>query len=184
MSVHHVSSVSLAEWDSVWAEADQVHELVEGVPVVVPGEREPNVFGASRLIIHLHEALGRPVKALPGIEVLIKPDPDPTIRRPDLAVVGPDRESTGYRLAPDRLLLAVEFVSPSTARTDFGDKASEYAAANIPSCLLVDLRDRDRGTLTLLSDPTPRGYRTRFQGTSVSLALAGARVPLTIDDLR
>jgi Uma2 family endonuclease len=78
------------------------------------------------------------------------------LRRPDLMVFpAVCLEDEGAALRPADVLLAVEIVSWANPRSDYRDKAADYAAMRIPYYVLVDPRG---GTGVVHSEP---GYRQR-----------------------
>ncbi|MEV4312352.1 Uma2 family endonuclease [Actinocrispum sp. NPDC049592] len=78
--------------------------------------------------------------------VLIQSAFPPRVRVPDIVVVPEDpANDTVSRFNADRVLLAVEVISPGSRVTDTATKPAEYAAAGIPHYWVIDIE----GTLSL-----------------------------------
>lgn len=170
--------VSLDEWERLGSD---VHELVDGIPIVTPTESGTNSRGA-RLLANLLESRTS-LRAYTPLDVALPPGPrGATVRCPDLVLVTEDFDPQRSRAEAAEVELVAEFVSPESVERDWITKRREYAAAGIPRYLVVDMR---RGHLALFDriqtgrylDPThPHGR--------ASLDLDGERVDLRLDDLR
>lgn len=101
---------------------------------------------------------------------LSEPEPEP-----DLAVVRLDRPRDQH---PKSALLIVE-ISDSSLRKDLGIKARVYAAADVPTYLVLDVR---RSRAHVHTEPGPDGYSSMaVVGFDTPLDLAG--VTVTLSDL-
>jgi Uma2 family endonuclease len=124
-------------------------ELVEGRLSGSPSPSLDHNLAASAL----REVLTRhaPPEVVVVLDVdldlrLTPPDRPGFVRRPDLLVAHASARrrirETGGLLHAGEVLLVVEFVSPSSHRTDHVVKRSEYADAGIPHYWIVDLGER------------------------------------------
>ncbi|QQS01658.1 MAG: Uma2 family endonuclease [Austwickia sp.] len=171
-------------------------ELVAGVPVMSPSESANNRATVFTVAYHLRTQLGTAYRFEPDSDVILPPTGGrDTVRMPDLLV---RRRIPGHTPPHGDLtdvVLVVEIVSPGSVRTDRVAKRREYAAAGIPSYLVVDVRG-DVPTLTLYdnvtSDPagsggsgrhTGRYAEPRGDGSTVTLHVDGVPVTLTATDL-
>ena len=119
------------------------YEVVDGELLVTPAPRLPHQEAAFRLA----QILDGHVLRLGGAHVLMSPadiefDPH-TLVQPDV-FVAPWVEGRRPRAWTDiaRLLLAVEVLSPSTARADRTVKRRCYQRAGVPEYWIVDLDAR------------------------------------------
>jgi Uma2 family endonuclease len=148
-------------------------ELIDGEIVVTPppyGNHErcislvvEQVFASSATRMHFagHKGLLIPgtAAAVPGHFI-----PDATFAPRDRDLF---RDAPPWML-PDGVAMVVEVTSSSPVNDRFG-KRHGYAVAKIPLYLLVD---RQRGQVTLFSDPVRNAYATRTQapfGGSIKL---------------
>lgn len=119
------------------------YEVVDGELLVTPAPRLPHqeaVFRLARILDdHVREVDGGHVFSSPAD---IEFDPH-TLVQPDVFVV-PSVEGRRPRAWTDisNLLLAVEVLSPSTARADRTVKRRRYQRAGVPEYWIVDLDAR------------------------------------------
>ncbi|MBA3251368.1 MAG: Uma2 family endonuclease [Geodermatophilaceae bacterium] len=110
------------------------YELIDGILIVSPAPVPRHQRAVIGLIILLHAACPA------DLEVLVSPiDYQPNRRtsvQPDVLVVS--RAEVGPKNLTERLLLAVEVLSPSTRRKDLVLKHSVYADAAVASYWTVD----------------------------------------------
>jgi Uma2 family endonuclease len=116
------------------------HEVVDGEHLMTPSPRAPHQVALSEL-----EALLRPYVREHGLgQVLHSPadiEFDPrTLMQPDLFVTSHRRVRDWADAQP--LRLAVEVLSPSTARADRFVKRRRYQRAGVPEYWIVDLDAR------------------------------------------
>ena len=116
------------------------HEVVDGEHLVTPAPRLPHQVAISELEALLRpyvkrHALGRVVHSPADIEL----DPH-TLVQPDLFVTSKRRARTWADAQP--LRLAVEVLSPSTARADRLVKRRRFQRAKVPEYWIVDLDAR------------------------------------------
>lgn len=110
----------------------------------------PTASLAHQIILdRLHLVLSRhsPVGMVCPWDVDVRLADDPLhVRVPDLVVI---RSTVRGIVRPQRVLLAVEVVSPSSGTVDHIHKAQEYARAGIPGYWLIDHQDGAAVTLTV-----------------------------------
>ena len=116
------------------------HEVVDGEHLVTPAPRAPHQVALSELEAVLRpyvkrHALGRVIRSPADIEL----DPH-TLVQPDLFVTSKRRVKTWADAQP--LRLAVEVLSPSTARADRLVKRRRFQRAKVPEYWIVDLDAR------------------------------------------
>ncbi len=175
------------EWERI-EDDEHVHELVEGVLIVVPPESPLNAFGGGRLLGCLFMASAGPDGQRFQVGTATQVDttpPDatyPTYRVTDLTVIRAEADIRGRTVPPSDLLLAIEIVSPASVATDYIHKRAEYAIVGVPAYLIVDFRPGHERLLllTLGSDGT---YAVAADDDQITLRLAGADIPLSIADL-
>ena len=183
-------------------------ELVRGHAIMTPSEASQNGRATYRLGLILGPRLGATWEPMSGPSVVIADDPVATTRVPDLLVVRSQSVGPDWRMAARDIALVVEVVSPSSVETDWVTKRAEYAAAGIPTYLIVDVRFDDGPRLwlfdrvlradgsgepttydeptepTTYDEPTGRTTYPRYadptgDGLSVTLRIPGAD-PITI----
>jgi Uma2 family endonuclease len=116
------------------------HEVVDGEHLVTPAPRAPHQIALSELEALLRpyvkeHALGRVIHSPADLEF----DPH-TLMQPDLFVTAGRRVKTWQDALP--LRLAVEVLSPSTARADRILKRRRLQRAKVPEYWIVDLDAR------------------------------------------
>jgi Uma2 family endonuclease len=78
--------------------------------------------------------------AVPDVDVVLVESFPPLLRVPDIVVVSLADARTGpKRYRADQVSLAVEIISPGTARVDRVAKMAEYAEFGIPNYWIIDL---------------------------------------------
>jgi Uma2 family endonuclease len=119
------------------------HELLDGLHVVTPAPEYPHQSVLSEILVALHKALEGnaelQVLASPA-DIVLSPR---TLVQPDLFVI---RRQPGQRIRKWREVgvpvLAIEFLSPSTAARDRGAKRRIYQRAGVAEYWIVDLDAR------------------------------------------
>ena len=116
------------------------HEVVDGEHLVTPAPRAPHqvaVFELAKLLDQyvVRHSLGRVMHSPADLEF----DPH-TLTQPDLFVTAKRRVKTWKEALP--LRLAVEVLSPSTARADRIVKRRRFQRAKVPEYWVVDLDAR------------------------------------------
>ena len=124
-------------------------ELVRGRAVMTPTEAFRNIGAAKRLARLLDDAFLPAWESYLNGSVLLRDDPTPTIRVPDLLLARGDIDQTRWLARAEEVALVAEVVSPSSMETDWVTKGAEYAAAGIPNYLLIDARFPDGPRLWL-----------------------------------
>lgn len=150
-------------------------EVVEGNIVLSPTPSGRHAW----IVSEIHEQLTIPPGARSVQNVTI--DVPATGERyvPDLVVLPRDVVLTDdWIFPPEHVLLAVEVVSPSNARTDRVVKPRGYASVAVPLYLLVDPLDR---TTTLFSSPEGGVYREHVQAAFGKVIALPAPFDVAID---
>ncbi|MGX1808599.1 Uma2 family endonuclease [Nocardia sp. NPDC055321] len=174
--------LTLGEWSALpELERGRCRELVDGVLVVAP-QPPRHQLAVWRMAAQLEPALPRSVAALARIELVIDDGTPPTVRVPDVLVVGGAAGAAhADRVEPADVLAAVEIISPGSRRTDRIMKMTEYAESGIAEYWLLDIE----GTVCLR---THRLRGDRYEPTGehtgrVTLELEGISIPLDLDAL-
>jgi len=154
-------------------------ELLDGEVVEMAPIGPAHAAGVNCVARAFSRAVGdRAVVAVQNPVVLTnwtEPQPDVTLLRV---------RSDGYRLShptPDDVFLAVE-VADTTLFTDRNRKIPLYAAAGVREVWLVDV---NAGTIEVLRDPAPEGYRhqqTAARGARVA-CLAFPDIEVAVTDI-
>ena len=153
------------------------YEVVDGELLVTPAPR----WAHQRAVLALARRLGDYLVLHHVAEVTLSPadvELDPrTLVQPDLFVVPLDegRRMREWSEIRGRLLLAVEVLSPSTARADRHLKRRRYQRAAIPEYWIVDLDAR------LLERWRPEDERPEVLADRIEWQPSGATEPLTIE---
>ncbi len=151
--------ITLQEWDAEYAGREEAYELVDGIPVMTPGEALGNTYAGSLLWRLLTARLPSGWIAAQQMSIHIgERQRRHTVRIPDLTVVPSGLDRTTARVRPGQVALVVEVISPSSIERDWITKRAEYAAAGIPAYLVIDVRELDNVSLTLFEDPRDGAY--------------------------
>ncbi|GAB2522217.1 Uma2 family endonuclease [Nocardia heshunensis] len=173
--------LTIAEWSLLPENNRHCRELVDGVLVVAP-QPPRHQLAVWRLAAQLERALPRRVAAMARIELLIDEGSPPTVRVPDVLIVGGAAGAEhATRVRPADVLAAVEIVSPGSRRVDRVMKFAEYAAAGIEHYWLLETEDALRLLTYRLRDQqyVPTGEYTG----QVALEVDGMTLPLDLDAL-
>ena len=154
-------TVSLAEWDDDYSRREATYELVDGVPIMTPPtESFANAVAISELQHALRSApLSPETRVVTHHAVHLGGSGRATVRIPDV-VVARSANYAAHRLTADEVALVAEVVSDSGVETDWIHKRAEYAAAGIPTYLIVDVRPDPGGApsrprIYAFTDATP-----------------------------
>lgn len=150
--------------------ADLKVELLEGGLVDMPPQGLPQ----TDLIEVLNRFLSRRLSEHLGVrQALPFAATDLSEPEPDLAVVRLDRPRDRH---PSSAVLIIE-ISDSSLRKDLGIKARIYAAAGVPTYIVLDVR---RHRAHVHTEPGPDGYSSvAVVGFDTPLDLAGVTVVLS-----
>lgn len=126
--------LSLADWEALPESEFNRIELQEGVLIVSPRPKPEHQETLGELYVQLRAQIPPGVKVYLEIDVIIDGDHPPTVRVPDLALVDAHAPEP---ITAESVVVAIEIVSPGTARMDLVTKRSEYAGAGIPHYWIV-----------------------------------------------
>lgn len=117
------------------------YELVDGELLVTPSPRNPHQLVVIELIAALHEYLrrervGRVLTSPSDIEL----EPE-SVLQPDVFVMPPE-EAERRAFPVHELMLAIEVLSPSSARFDRGRKRLYYQRNGVDEYWIVDIDSR------------------------------------------
>jgi Uma2 family endonuclease len=151
------------------------YELIDGELLVTPSPDYPHQRMVKALLFAIdpyveRHALGEALVSPADVEL----EPD-TIVQPDLYVMSPASRLARRWSADDRLLLAVEILSPSTARYDRVKKRRFFARVGVPEYWVVDLDAR------VVERTRPDDERIELASQTLAWHPAGAPEPLILD---
>lgn len=171
--------LTLEEWDALPEDVSRRFELVDGVLQMSPRPTSPHQVAITLLGAQLNAALmSHQFIAVPDVDVVLVETFPPLLRAPDIVVVSlPDARIGPKRYRADQLRLAVEIVSPGTARVDRVAKMADYAEAGIPNYWIIDLD----GDVTLDAFTLADGAYHPSLARAVGTVTLTKPVPLVID---
>lgn len=145
--------LSLDEWDAMPEDNSRRYELAEGVLQVSPRPAPRHQLAIMRLCAQLADQLPPGLVPVPEVEVCLFRGYPATVRVPDIVVVPASATETDRaRFDAEDVVLAVEVISPGSARIDRVVKSAEYADAGIKNYWIVDLAEPTTMTAYLLVD--------------------------------
>lgn len=152
------------------------YETVYGELLVSPSPRPRHQIVGARLFV----ALSNYLEENPGALALYSPADlsfgrDDVLVQPDIFVLRPEDASFKAWDTVGRLLLAIEILSPSTARHDRFTKRRLYQELGADEYWIVD---PDGGAVEVW---TPEAHFPRVETASVSWVAPGSRTPLVLD---
>jgi Uma2 family endonuclease len=171
--------LTLQEWDALPEDVSRRFELVDGVLQMSPHPTSNHQVAVTLLAAQLNAAImSRQLIAVPDVDVvLVEPFP-PLVRAPDIVVVSLIDARTGpKRYHGEHVQLAIEIISPGTARVDRVAKMAEYAEAGIPNYWIIDADGEVSLDVFVLAGSV---YRPSVAGAVGHVELAEP-VPITID---
>ena len=132
--------LTIDEWDDLSEDTSRRFELVDGMLQMSPKPTVMHQRSVRVLLAQLQDVGdGNNLEAVPDVDVVLVEAP-PLVRAPDLVVI--ERSALGKsRLHASDVLLAIEIVSPGSARVDRVSKLAEYAEAGIADYWIVDVAD-------------------------------------------
>lgn len=155
--------LTLEDFDALPEDNTRRYELQEGVLHVSPKAASFHQFVLSRLISVLDQTLPQGWVAIGEPEVLITGRYPPTVRIPDVVVLGLERVlEKPARFCAQDVVLAVEVLSPGSERADLLVKRAEYAEGGILFYWILDIRSRPILSANRLVDGV---YLEEFSGT-------------------
>jgi Uma2 family endonuclease len=151
------------------------YELIDGELLVTPSPDYPHQRMVKALLFAIdpyveRHALGEALVSPADVEL----EPD-TIVQPDLYVMSSTSRLTRRWSTDDRLLLAVEILSPGSARHDRVKKRRFFARVGVPEYWVVDLDAR------VVERTRPDDERIELLAQTLAWHPAGAPEPLTLD---
>ncbi len=159
--------------------ADDRVELIDGELVEMPPMGPPHAGIVNELANVLPALVGPNARLRVQSSVQLTRYTQP---EPDLAVVRRDPQRYMQRHPqPADVLIAIE-VADSSLAFDQNEKMPRYAAAGVPEAWLVDVRAR---TITVYTEPSPRGYRSSrtMAWTEEVIAAAVEGLRLTFEEI-
>jgi Uma2 family endonuclease len=154
------------------------YELIDGELIVTPSPGRPHQLVASDILFIIKgyvDQQGIGVTFMAPADLELQPG---TITQPDIFVVpfptSPKADEPGWAVV-DRLLLAIEIISPSSVRIDRVVKRDFYLNAGVPEYWIVDLDAR------MIERWTPSSETPDVLRKSLQWLPPGAAAPLTID---
>lgn len=152
------------------------YETVYGELFVTPAPRLPHQLLVQRIVVALAEYLERhPVGLCLTSPADISWGRDDLLVQPDVFVVPVDEARTGDWSRIRHLLLAVEILSPSTARADRFTKRRAYQDQRVPTYWVVD------GEAHSVEVWTPDAELPVVERACVVWRPEGAGAPCTLD---
>ena len=151
------------------------YELVDGELLVTPSPDYPHQRAVKALLLVLdpyveRHGIGEPLLSPSDIEF----EPN-TIVQPDLYVAHFGDPHARRWSESDRMLLAIEILSPSSARYDRVTKRRFYAGVGVPEYWVVDLDAR------VVERTRPGDDRVELCEQALAWHPAGAPEPLVVD---
>jgi Uma2 family endonuclease len=151
------------------------YELIDGELLVTPSPDNAHQRAVRELFLLVHayveqHGIGETLFSPSDIE--LAPD---TIVQPDLYVMSSTSRLTRRWSTDDRLLLAVEILSPGSARHDRVKKRRFFARVGVPEYWVVDLDAR------VVERTRPDDERIELASQALAWHPAGAPEPLTLD---
>lgn len=168
---------SLEEWDALPEDTSRRFELVEGLLQMSPRPSPAHQFAVAMLTTQLNAALvARGWVAIPDVDIVLVETFPPVLRAPDIVVVS---MGTGRakRFSAADVQVAIEIVSPGSARIDRIAKLADYAEAGIAQYWIIDID----GPVTLdafrLADGGYRPVLVAATGTDSAPCASAASAP-------
>lgn len=171
--------LTLDDWDALPEDVSRHFELVDGVLQTAPRPSSPHQRAILRLGGQMDAALtAHSYAVVPEVDVVLVDSFPPLVRAPDLVVVSLADARTGpKRYRGSQIEVAIELVSPGSARVDRVAKLAEYAEAGIPHYWIIDIA----GPVSLDAYVLDQGaYRAGATGATGRVPLERP-APLTID---
>ncbi len=155
---------------------DERVELLNGVIVTMSAQRSAHASTVQRLFRLLLEALGTHATVRAQAPIILDDWSEP---EPDIALCEPDAQDYARehpKASQVRLVIEVADTSLTYDRTQ---KASLYAASNIPLYWIVNLVER---RVEMFSDPDPTAgrYRSEAPATTANTLVLPGGTPLAV----
>ncbi len=169
-----MTGLTVEDWNAMPEDACRRLELVDGVLVPTPSPDSRHQFVLHRLCGQLDDRIPHAFTVFPRVDVVLGPT---TVRAPDAVVVRSrpvEEYPPGFRAGD--VVVAVEIVSPESARTDREVKLSEYADAGIRHYWLLEPGD----PITLTAFTLVDGEYEHVAGGTGKVEVPGP-FPVTLD---
>lgn len=154
----HPERMSLEQWCALGEDTSARFELVRGAVDVSPRPRFDHAEAIYALSRQIRDQLPRSLRCLADVEMVVVDGAAATVRVPDVVVF--DRAAV-EPLRAERVVLAIEVLSPGSRHTDVVIKRAEYAGAGIDAYWIVDLDDGPSARLLTLLDGVYRAETVR-----------------------
>ena len=152
------------------------YECIDGELLVTPAPGVPHASAFTKLFVAVGKYVERePCGALFGSTSDISWGRVDVLVQPDLFVVDLEQARTGAWVAMRDLLLAVEIVSPSSAKRDRLQKRQLYQRQGVRTYWIVDTR------ACTVEVWTPADREPRIVRDHLTWHPSGASAPLTVD---
>ena len=154
------------------------YELAGGQVVMMTGSTIGHQFIVANVFRILVNRLDRNswlVLTDPGVDVGPK-----TVRYPDLVVLRPGAKVRDMTV--ETPVLVVEVLSPSTTKTDFGDKAVEYLQLPSVAAYLILAQDEVKGWVYVRNSPQLPGPEP-VEGREATIHIPALDVALSLADI-
>lgn len=151
------------------------YELVDGELIVTPSPIRPHQRAVRELLVALHTYLSEnPIGEVLGSPSDVELEDD-TIVQPDVFVIPPEEGARlEIEMQEQSLLLAIEIISPGSARGDRGPKRGLYQR-HVPEYWIVDL------DAALFERWRPGDERPEILRARLDWRPAGASAPFQLD---
>lgn len=171
--------LTLEEWDALPEDVSRRFELVDGVLQMSPRPTLDHQLAITLLAAQLNVALvPQSFIAVAEVDVALVETFPPLLRAPDVVVISlADARAGLKRCRANQVRVAIEIVSPGSARVDRVAKMADYAEAGIPNYWIIDLDGEVSLDAFSLADGA---YRPSLAGAVGKVALEQP-VPMTVD---
>lgn len=171
--------LSLDEWDELPEDVSRKFELVEGMLQMSPRPAAEHQHVIMSLGGQLNAQLGPDgLVAVPEVDVVLVEAFPPLLRAPDLVITSLEVvRKRPKRLSAADVHVAIEVVSPGSARIDRIAKLADYAEAGIEHYWIIDLE----GEVTLDTFRLVAGRYEPVVSSGTDEVTLEAPRPVTID---
>ncbi len=174
--------LTLDEWDQLPEDVSRHFELVEGVLHMSPRPTALHQRVIRRLCQQLDAQLRpRGMEPVPEVDVVLTATFPPSLRAPDIVVTSATLiDSDPTRLDAAEVVVAIEIVSPGSARTDRIAKLADYADAGIEHYWILDIAGPVRIDIFRLANV---GYQKVGEAAGGTIEIGTLDVTVDLDAL-